>query len=303
MSRNSNTEGYSLSPAGTRSEWRRRLLMLGRTKTALFGTTFLLVLVLAAVTADWIAPYDPNEQVLQDRLLPPTWSEDGVHEHILGTDHLGRDILSRMIYGSRVSLTVGILAVAISGVLGVGLGLMAGYYGGLGDTIIMRVLDVQLAFPFVLLALAIVAVLGPNLRNVIIVLGVAGWMAYARVVRGQVLSIKENEFVEAARCVGVKSTRIILRHILPNTLASVIVIATFAVATNILLEASLTFLGVGVQSRIPTWGSMLSDGRSYVATAWWLTAFPGLIMMLTLLSINMMGDWVRDAFDPHLRHL
>jgi peptide/nickel transport system permease protein len=303
MASSLDTEGYSRSLESTRSDWRRRLRMLGRARTALFGATFLFILVLVAVTAHWIAPYDPNEQVLQDRLLPPAWSKGGVPEHILGTDHLGRDILSRMLHGSRVSLTVGILAVAISGVLGIGLGLIAGYYGGLADTIIMRVLDVQLAFPFVLLALAIVAVLGPNLRNVIIVLGVAGWMVYARVVRGQVLSIKEKDFVEAARCLGVKDTRIILRHILPNTLASVIVVATFAVATNILLEASLTFLGVGVQARIPTWGSMLSDGRAYVATAWWLTTFPGLAMMLTLLSINMIGDWMRDAFDPHLRNL
>jgi len=286
-----------------RSEWRRRLHMLRRARTALSGIVILSLVILAAVVADWISPYNPNQQMLEHRLMPPAWVDGGTAGHLLGTDHLGRDILSRMIYGSRVSLTVGILAVVISGVVGIGSGLIAGYYGGWLDALIMRLVDIQLAFPFVLLALAIVAVLGASLRNVIIVLGVAGWMVYARVVRGQVLSVKEKEFVEAARCLGAFDSRIILRHILPNILAPVIIVATFAVATNIVMEASLTFLGVGVESSIPTWGSMLADGRAYIGTAWWLATFPGLAMMVTVLSINVIGDWLRDAFDPRLRNL
>jgi len=303
MSQSSIGERAIRMPAYARSEWQRRFRLLRRARTALLGAIVLLVLSFVAITADRIAPYDPNYQVLERRLLPPAWVEGGTPDHLLGTDHLGRDILSRVIHGSRVSLTVGILAVAISGIVGVGLGLIAGYYGGRLDAVIMRLVDIQLAFPFVLLALAVVAVLGAGLRNVIIVLGIGGWMVYARVVRGQVLSIKEKEFIEAARAIGVSDLLIILRHILPNTLAPIIIVATFAVATCIITEASLTFLGVGVEARIPTWGSMLADGRAYVGSAWWLTTFPGLAMMVTVLSINMIGDWLRDAFDPRMRNI
>jgi len=277
--------------------------MLFRSRTALLGLLMLVTVAICALAASWISPHDPNAQVLEDRLLPPSWQEGGTAQHILGTDHLGRDVLSRLIYGSRISLTVGLLAVFISGIFGIGLGLLAGYYGGWLDALVMRLVDIQLAFPLVLLALAIVAVLGPSLQNVIIVLGVAGWLVYARLVRAQVLSIKEKEFVEAARCIGASDLRIILLHVFPNTLATVSIVATFAVASNIILEASLTFLGVGVEASIPTWGSMLSDGRAYIATAWWLATFPGLAMMLTVLSINLIGDWLRDAFDPHLKNL
>jgi peptide/nickel transport system permease protein len=256
-----------------------------------------------AVSADWISPHDPNQQVLERRLLPPAWVEGGSRQHALGTDHLGRDILSRVIYGSRVSLTVGLLAVVISGLLGISAGLVAGYYGGWADTVIMRLVDIQLAFPFILLALAVIGVLGPGLRNVIIVLGIAGWMLYARVVRGQVLSVREREFVEAARAIGASDLRIIRIHVLPNTLAPVIIVATFAVATCIITEASLTFFGLGVEAIIPTWGSMLSDGRAYMGSAWWLSTFPGVAMMITVLAINMIGDWLRDAFDPRMQNV
>jgi peptide/nickel transport system permease protein len=221
----------------------------------------------------------------------------------LGCDHLGRDIRSRLIYGSRVSLVVGITAVLISGLLGVSLGLVAGYHGGRLDALIMRLVDVQLAFPFILLAITVVAVLGPGLRNVIIVLGVAGWMYYARVVRGQVLALKEKEFVAAARALGAPTRLIIPRHVLPNVLTPVIIVATFAVATNVITEASLSFLGLGVEPRIPSWGSMLSDGRAYIGRAWWLTTFPGLAILVTVLSINLLGDWLRDRLDPRLRTL
>ena len=293
----------SATQAASPTEWQRRMRKLRKARTAQGASVFLLLVVLAAVTADWISPYDPNYQELRDRLLPPAWLEEGVPEHILGTDHLGRDILSRLIHGSRVSLTVGLLAVLISGVLGVGLGLIAGYDGGRVDTVIMRIVDVMLAFPFVLLALAIVAVIGGGLRNVILVLGISGWMVYTRVVRAQVLALKEMEYVTATRALGGSGSRIILRQILPNVLSSVIVIATFAVATNIILEASLTFLGVGVEAKTPTWGSMLSDGRAYIATAWWLATIPGMAIMFTVLSINIIGDWVRDVLDPHLKNV
>lgn len=294
---------FSSAPVRSRPEWRRRLNLLLRSRGALLGLLMLVTVIICALTASWIAPHNPNAQVLENRLLPPAWQEGGVEQHLLGTDHLGRDVLSRLIYGSRISLTVGLLAVFISGIFGIGLGLLAGYYGGWLDTLVMRLVDIQLAFPFVLLALALVAVLGSSLQNVIIVLGVAGWMVYARLVRAQVLSIKEKEFVESARCIGATDLRIILLHVFPNTLAPLSIVATFAVATNIILEASLTFLGVGVEASIPTWGSMLSDGRAYITNAWWLATFPGLALMLTVLSINLIGDWLRDAFDPHLKNL
>lgn len=272
-------------------------------QAAVAGLIVLACVIGLAVSANWIAPYDPNEQVLERRLLPPVWMEGGSRQHLLGTDHLGRDILSRVIYGSRISLTVGLLAVVISGLLGISAGLVAGFYGGRADAAIMRLVDIQLAFPFILLALAVIGVLGPGVRNVILVLGIAGWMVYARVVRGQVLSVREREFVEAARAIGASDLRIIRIHVLPNTLAPVIIVATFAVATCIITEASLTFFGLGVEATIPTWGSMLSDGRAYMGTAWWLTTFPGLAMMLTVLALNVIGDWLRDFIDPRMRNL
>lgn len=293
----------SAAQAGKRAEWKRAARSLARSRVAVIGVIILGVVVVVALAAAWIAPHNPNEQVLERRLLPPAWLEDGVRSHPLGTDHLGRDILSRMIYGSRISLAVGFSAVLISGLLGIGVGLIAGYYGRVYEAAIMRLVDIQLAFPFILLALAIIGVLGPGLRNVILVLGVAGWMVYARVVRGQVLSVREREFVEAARAIGASDFRIIRRHVLPNTLAPVIIVATFAVATCIITEASLTFFGLGVEATIPTWGSMLSDGRAYMGTAWWLTTFPGLAMMLTVLSLNVIGDWLREYIDPRMRNL
>lgn len=286
-----------------RSGWKRTLRSLAKSRTAVVGMVVLAVVIVVAIAAAWIAPHNPNEQVLERRLLPPAWLDGGSRAHLLGTDHLGRDILSRMIYGSRISLAVGFSAVLISGLLGIGVGLIAGYYGRAYEAAIMRLVDIQLAFPFILLALAIIGVLGPGLRNVILVLGVAGWMVYARVVRGQVLSVREREFVEAARAIGASDLRIIRRHVLPNTLAPVIIVATFAVATCIITEASLTFFGLGVEATIPTWGSMLSDGRAYMGTAWWLTTFPGLAMMLTVLALNVIGDWLREYIDPRMRNV
>ena len=273
---------------------------LWKSKAAVFGSMIVLAVAFCALGAPFLALHDPNDQSLRRRLIPPAWEGKGTWEYPLGTDHLGRDIFSRAIYGSRVSLTVGFSAVLISGTLGALLGLIAGYYGGKIEAIIMRLVDIQLAFPFILLAISVVAVVGAGLKNVIIVLGIAGWMVYARMVRGEVLSVKEREFVVAAKAVGVRDSLILLRHILPNVLTPVIVVATFSVANVIILEAALSFLGVGVEPAIPTWGGMLADGREYISTAWWLATFPGLAIMFTVLGINLIGDWLRDILDPRL---
>ena len=225
----------------------------------------------------------------------------GGHEYLLGTDQLGRDILSRIIYGSRISLLIGLLSVVLSLPIGVGLGLLAGYFTGRLDDITMRIADVQLAFPFILLAITIAGVLGPSPRNVILILAVGGWVVYARLARGQALSLREKEFIEAARSLGGGSFRILFRHMLPNVVSPIIVVGTFGVAQMILLESSLSFLGLGVQPPTPSWGGMLNDGRPYITVAWWLTTLPGAAIMLTVLGINFVGDWLRDLLDPRLQ--
>ncbi len=261
----------------------------------------LVIVLVTAITAPWITPHDPTLIDVVARLKPPVWAEGGTSEHILGTDSLGRDVFSRVIYGSRVSMIVGVTVVVISGTLGMILGLIAGYVGGWADDVIMRFADITLAFPFLLLAIAFLAVLGPGLINVIIVLAVWGWVPYARVVRGQTLSLREREFIDAVRAIGVRHPRIILRHILPNTWAATIIIATLAVANTILAEAALSFLGLGVKPSVPTWGGMLAEGRDHITVAWWIITFPGLAIMLTILCINLFGDWLRDYLDPRLR--
>ncbi|MCI0408061.1 MAG: ABC transporter permease [Acidobacteria bacterium] len=285
------------------SRWGQLWRSLRRGKGALFGAGLLLVMVLSAFLAPVLAPHDPLLAEITQRLRPPVWAAKGTPENLLGTDQLGRDVLSRTIYGSRVSLIVGITAVFISGTLGVVLGLISGFQGGRLDTLIMRVADVQLAFPFILLAIAVVAVVGGGLLNVILILGVTGWVSYGRVVRSQVLSVKEKEYVEAARALGSRSGALIFRHILPNVMTPVIVLATFNVASYMVAEASLTFLGLGVQPAIPSWGLMLADGRDYIRTGWWMAIFPGLALVFTVLSINLLGDWLREYLDPRLRHI
>jgi peptide/nickel transport system permease protein len=281
----------------------RALRALVRNRGALVGFAVVLANVLAAVFAPAIAPHDPLDQEITRRLLPPAWLAGGSAAHLLGTDQLGRDILSRIVFGSRISLLIGLLSVAIALPVGVGIGLVSGYVGGRVDDAIMRVADVQLAFPFILLAITIAGVLGPNPRNVIVILAVGGWVVYARISRGQVLSLREKEFVEAARGLGMGHARIVVRHILPNSLTPVIVVGTFAVAQMILLESSLSFLGLGVQPPTPSWGGMLNDGRGYITIAWWLTTFPGAAIMLTVLGINFLGDWLRDLLDPRLQNI
>jgi len=274
-----------------------------RAAGALVGGCILTLVVAMAVGAPLITRYNPAGLDIRNRLVPPAWADGGSAEHVLGTDHLGRDLLSRLAYGARVSLLVGTSAVAVSGVVGVSLGLIAGYYGGLTDDVIMRLADFELAFPFILLAFAILAVLGPGLSKVILVLGLTGWAQYCRLTRAQVLGLRETEFVEAARTIGASTPRILVRHILPNAMAPVIVIASFSVASVIIAEASLSFLGLGIPPSVPSWGGMLSEGRTYIERAWWLVTLPGLALMLTVLSINVVGDALRDALDPRLSHL
>ena len=282
-------------------EWVTLLRRLVRRRTALFGMLVVLGVLLAAAFAPLVAPFDPLEQDIGQRLREPGWQDAQGRVHPLGTDHLGRDILSRIVFGSRIALVVGLAAVVISGLLGMLIGLLAGYFGGRVDDFLMRLADIQLAFPFILLAIAVIGVLGPSLRNIIIVIGVSSWVVYARVVRGEVLSIREREYVQAAIALGSQHWRVLRQHVLPNTLTPWLVVATQDMARVIVIESALSFLGLGVQPPTPTWGGMLADGRVYLSTAWWLATFPGLAILITVLGINLFGDGLRDTLDPRLK--
>lgn len=282
-------------------EWLSLLARLARRRTALFGLVVVVAVVLVALFAPWLSPFDPLEQEITQRLRAPGWQDASGRVHLLGTDHLGRDILARVIHGSRIALVVGFAAVAISGVLGMTIGLVSGYFGGGIDDLFMRLADIQLAFPFILLAIAVIGVLGPSLQNIIVVIGVSSWVIYARVVRGEVLSLREREFVQAAVALGSRDWRILLRHVLPNAFTPWLVVATLDMARVIVVESALSFLGLGVQPPTPTWGGMLADGRVYLSTAWWLATFPGLAILLTVLGINLLGDGLRDTLDPRLK--
>ncbi|MGE5851197.1 MAG: ABC transporter permease [Candidatus Methylomirabilota bacterium] len=284
-----------------RQDLRRILRELVRNKAALAGLLVLGLVAASAVLAPLVAPTDPTAQEITSRLKPPGWISPEGQFSALGTDHLGRDILSRLIFGARISLVIGLSAVAIAGTLGTLLGLAAGYRGGRVDDLCMRLTDTMLAMPFILLALAVIAVLGPSLRNIIVVLGITSWVSYARVVRAEVLTLRTREFVAAAQVLGGGGGRIVFRHLLPNVLTPVIVIATLEVARMIILESALSFLGLGIPPPTPTWGGMLADGRSYLSNAWWLATFPGFCIMLTVLGINLLGDWLRDVLDPRLQ--
>ena len=264
----------------------------------------LLAIVLAAVFAPWVAPHDPLQQSLRTRLDPPFWIDGGSTAFPLGTDRLGRDILSRVIYGARTSLAIGLIALVIGGVLGTLVGLIAGYLGGALDEVIMTVVDIQLAFPFVLLAIALVAVLGTSLTVLIVVVGLSGWVTYARITRARVLSLRESGFIEAIESVGAGNSRIMLRHILPNTFSPLIVLATLELSRLIILEATLSFLGLGVQPPTPSWGGMIGDGRDFLGSdeGWWISVMPGIVLFATALGISRLGDWVRDRLDPTMRH-
>jgi peptide/nickel transport system permease protein len=275
----------------------RRLRSFWRSWKALIGGALLAVIVLAALLAPYVAPHDPLDQRILERLKPPSFA-GGSSQYPLGTDAVGRDVLSRIIFGSRVSLTVGLSAVLIGGTIGLTLGLVSGYYGSSPDMIIMRIADLQLAIPFLVLAIAIITVLKPGLFSIVLVLGLSSWVTYARVARGQVLATRRRDFVEAARAVGGSERRVLVRHVLPNIIAPVIVVATLEVGRMILAEAALSFLGLGVQPPMPTWGGITADGRDYIGTAWWISTLPGVAILLTVMAINFVGDWLRDILDP-----
>ncbi len=263
------------------------------------GTGIVGLAVAAAVLAPLVSPHDPYLQAIGERLLPPVWETGGGWRHPLGTDPLGRDILSRIIYGARVSISAGALAVLVAMTFGVLMGLVAGYYGGVTDSIIDNLVNIMLAYPFLLLALAAIAVLGPSFGNMIVVLGLTGWPIYTRVVRAETLKYREREFVQAARALGLGSPRILRVHVLPNLANTVIVMASLEVARMIILESFLSFLGLGIQPPTPSWGGMLGEGRVYMLTHWWLAAFPGLAIFVTTLGINLFGDGLRDVLDPY----
>jgi peptide/nickel transport system permease protein len=285
-----------------RAGWLVFLRRLAARRTALFGLIVVLLVVGTAVAAPLISPFDPIEQDLGDlRLKPPGFRDAAGHVHPLGTDHLGRDLLARVIYGARPALLVGFAAVAISGLIGMAAGLVSGYVGGRADDVLMRLADIQLAFPFILLAIAVIGILGPSLKTIIVVIGVSSWVVYARIVRAAVLTLREREFVQAAQALGSGDLRVVLRHILPNALTPWLVVATLDMARVIVIESALSFLGLGVQPPAPTWGGMLADGRVYISTAWWLATFPGLAILVTVLGINLFGDGLRDTLDPRLK--
>ena len=286
-------------PAARRA-WRRTRILLG-SGGARLGTVILILVALCAVAPGWLAPADPNEQNLLARFTRPAGrSADGTLA-VLGTDQLGRDILSRVVHGAKTSVLIGLSAVLVAGAVGTSLGLVAGMRGGLWDHAIMRLADMQFAFPFILLAITVIGVLGASVRNIILVVGLSNWCAYARVVRAETLATREKAFVDAARALGVPLGSIVWRHVLPNVSASLIVVATFGVAGAILTEAGLSFLGLGVPLAIPSWGGMLAEGRQFIDTRYWLALFPGAALFVTVMGINLVGDALRDALDPYLQ--
>jgi len=268
---------------------------LWHNRLAISGLVLVLGLFAVALLARWLAPYDPDFIDLKQVLMPPSPA------HLLGTDTLGRDVLSRIIFGARVSLLVGFVAVGIATLIGVLVGALAGYYGGVLDQILMRLVDLMLCFPTIFLILAVIAVLGPSIWNIMAVIGLTGWMGVARLVRAEFLSLREREFVVAARALGASDARLIWRHLLPNALTPVMVSATLGVAGAILVESSLSFLGLGVQPPTPSWGNMLTMGKDNIEIAWWLSVFPGLAILVTVMSYNLLGEGIREAIDPRLR--
>ncbi|HEY3067876.1 MAG TPA: ABC transporter permease [Methylomirabilota bacterium] len=272
-----------------------------RYRLAQLGLVFVILLLVVAAAAPWLAPYDPVRQSLRARLVSPTLEAPDGRAHVLGTDHLGRDVLSRLLYGARVSLTVGFAAVALGTVVGATLGIAAGFRGGWVDSVVMTLADAQLAFPFILLAIGIIAVLGPSFPTLIVVVGLSGWVSYARVLRSQVLVLRSREFVDAVQALGASMTRTVLMHVVPNVVSSLIVIATLELARAIVLEATLSFLGLGIQPPTPSWGGMIHEGREYLDSAWWISTFPGLVLMATSLVVSRTGDALRDLLDPTLR--
>ena len=284
------------------SQIKRWTNLLLRSKTGTIGFLIVSIVVFLAIFANQISPYDPAAINAAALLQPPVWSEGGNWAHILGTDNLGRDMLSRLIHGSRISLLVGVSAVIVAGVIGMAVGLIAGYFGGIIDNVLMRFVDTFLAIPSILFILVVLGVFGPGLVTLVLVLGAINWVLYARLIRGEVLSVKELQYVKAAKTIGTSHFKIMLKHLMPNVFSSFIVVSTLSVATTIIVESSLSFLGLGIQPPQITWGLMLSTGRDYLATSWWLATFPGIAITITVLGIIFLGDWLRDVLDPRSQH-
>ena len=261
------------------------------------------VMVVVAVFAPLIAPHSPTEQSLPDKLKPPAWQEGGSAKHLLGTDLLGRDLFSRLVYGARVSLTVAAFALLSGGLIGLAVGIIAGYLGGRVDSVLMRVVDATLTFPTILIALLLAVSLGAGLRTIVIAITVIIWARFARVVRGEVLGVRARDFVSLARVHGCSSPRIMLVHVVPNVMNTFMVLLTLHIGFVIIVEASLSFLGAGIPPPTPSWGQMVADGRSHIASAWWLSVMPGAAIMLVVLAFNLFGDWLRDWLDPRLRQV
>ncbi len=283
------------------SKFKKIFKFIKKNPTGILGIILVFISVTCALFATWIAPMDPMESTLTHRLNPPSWVESGEDsEYFLGTDQIGRDLLSRIIHGATISLKVGVFGALLALVIGTILGLLAGFFGKWLDDFIMRAADVQLAFPFILFAIVIMSVLGTGIWKIIIILGLTYWVGFARLIRSQVISLRELEYIQAAKSVGGTNFQIIMKHILPNIASSILVLSTLYIAEFILLEASLTFLGLGVDPTIPSWGGMLADSRNYIESAWWTVTFPGLAIMFTVLGFNLLGDWLRDKYDPNL---
>lgn len=290
-----NTATLPKSQSGTR----RMLRSLRRSPVGLIGVIIVVLVMVLAVFGNAIVPHDPQERNLRARFMPPGYT-DATGTYILGTDQLGRDIFSRIIVGSSVSVLVGVISVVIAGSVGVMLGLIAGFYGGWADTVIMRLVDGLLSIPFIILVVAISGILSPGLGTLILILGLTGWVTYARVIRGEVLKAREMEYVVAAYAIGQRPFLVMLQHILPNVISTAIILGASQVGVTILAESSLSFLGLGVKPPTVTWGLMLSDGRQYINSAWWMTTFPGIAITITVLAVAFMGDWLRDVLDPNV---
>ncbi|WP_368653210.1 ABC transporter permease [Ornithinibacillus sp. 4-3] len=268
---------------------------LSRSWTGMLGFIIIVLLLIISIFGQYLAPYDPLHAEFSKKLLPPL--TDG---HLLGTDHLGRDIFSRLIVGARISVVIGLSTVLIAGVFGTIVGIIAGYFRGIIDVILMRIVDVQLSFPFILLVLVVNAIIGTGLRNIIISLAIGGWVIFARVIRSEVLALREQEFITACIATGVSRLQILVKHIVPNLFTPMIILASLQVATYIIAEASVSFLGFGVQPPTPAWGNMLSEGKDYIFGSWWLITFPGIAILIAALGVNLFGDWLRDSLDPEL---
>lgn len=289
-----------------------RQAQITRNLTLIIPATILAVFVIMAIFADlaWLglpdiglAPHDPNHGEITDRLLPPAFMEGGKSDYLLGTDRLGRDVLSRVMHGARISLSISMIVIFITAFIGMGLGILSGYVGGRIDGLIMRVTDMALSFPGILLALLLAVSIGPSYWTVILALSILGWAGYTRMVRGEAMKIRQSDFVAQARVSGASGLRIMLRHIFPNIINSMIIMMTLSVGMIILMESTLSYLGVGVTAPTASWGSMVSDGRSYIDTAWWISVFPGICIALVVLAGNFLGDWIRDKLDPRLRQV